>query len=351
MREGWAKTLFLYKKLDARFQDVENKINSVITALTNITLSVSGTGSGLVGTTVRVTKGSETLTGQFDASLRLSFQLTSLGTYTVTYQHTSAQTATVQVVISDYGYYEAKVAYFPGYDLWDYWAGLAGISSSRYPSIEQMLMDDLARLSLMSSSAAIDYMIASTGGRISGAVLSNGDAVKALIRSPYALQKLKGSTYWRTALLNSIVAVTTCYAIKGELKSQNINANVVDIYAGNRDASGSATKNMTIEDSNMLLIAYTNRLGCSASDNGISNEHSGAAHYANTTGRIIINGTVTVNRSVSVTIKQGEYSSTATDVALSYNKAEKITSISVYNETRSFGASADGNTEAVFYYL
>ncbi len=344
MKEGWAKTLFLSKKLDRRFDDMENKINSVIIALTNITLSIKGVGAGLIGTSVEVTDGNEKFTGIFDANLRLTFQLTNLGTYSIKYQHTETQVAVEQVVISDYGYVEATVNYFPGYDLWEYWADLAGINTERFPSAEQMLRDDLARLSLMSSVNAINYMFASEGGLISGAVLNSADTVKNMLRSPYAVQKLKESAYWRNALLNNAVAGAACYSIRNELKSKTLTVNTGG-YGCPERSNGSKTSTLSIEDANMFLIFYTYHLKTESSD-----ALNADGDFAYSRGAISINGTLTIERSQSAW-KKGSYASAETETVLLYNKQSIIQSISATIFAEGYGTSYGGTVTGAFYYL
>lgn len=345
MKEGWAKALFLSKKIDKKFEEMNNKMNSIIKALTNITLTIKGVGQELAGTTVRISNGEITYEGIFDSNLKLSFQLDSLGSYSVVYQHTPDQTKEEQVVISDYGYFEVTVKYFPGYDLWQYWANLAGINVEPYPSITQLLSDELARLTLMSSVAAVDYMAESTAGIISGAVLNSGDVVKTMIRSSYAVQKIKESSYWRNALLNNSIAAAACYEAKDALKSLSASASVKDVYAGNNNASKNKTTDVDITDSKMLLIAYTYKVSGNSSDNGTTSE----THFANMNGKVYVNGAKTIDKNISAW-SQGSYASNSTS-GLLYNKQDIITALSAYTSASSWGASASGTMLVVFYYL
>lgn len=272
-KEGWGKAVWLSGKI----KEVGDKIDAVFSALTNIQLVINGIGSELVGTIVTVTDGTGTFQGTFSESLKLVFQLETLGTYTITYVQGvdgdgNVTYGTTEVVISEYGYYTTDVTYFPGYDIWQYWCELGGVDSADYASLEELTADSIAMTMLMNVDNAVDYMILSTGV-IMPAVVLDSTALLAAIRSSYALSAIKSSTDWRTAIVGNETALKAIKGCSDVIKSVSASASVSDVYGGGSSATKESTKNATIKDENMLLIATYARLtgsGTVASNNSAS---------------------------------------------------------------------------------
>lgn len=257
MKETWEQSIWLAKKIN----ETGAKIDAVFAALTNIQLVVNGTGEELAGTNVTVTDGTNTFQGTFSETLKLTFQLEALGTYTITYVQNvddegNITYGTTEVVISDYGYFSINVAYFPGYDVWEYWCELAGVDSSDYSSLESLLQDSTAVTMLMNVDEAVDYMIASTEV-IMPAIMNESTAVQALVRSSYALSLVKKDMTWRTAIANSATAKTAIYNCSDVIKTASVSApskSIKDQNNGHGGISNYTSGTYTFEEENVLAI-------------------------------------------------------------------------------------------------
>lgn len=224
MKETWDQAIWLSKKIEA----AGVKIDAVLAALTNIQLVVNGVGNELVGTNVTITDGTNTYQGTFSNSLELTFQLEALGTYTITYVNNIDGSGKVvydtkDVVIGDYGYYTATVAYFPGYDDWEHWCSLGGVDSADYSGISSLLQHSTALTVLMNVDVAVDYMMLSTG-TIMPAVIGSTIGTQALVRSSYALALVKKNMTWRTAIANSDTAKAAIYECSDVIRTQKVSA-------------------------------------------------------------------------------------------------------------------------------
>ena len=347
MNETWEQAIWLSKKIDA----AGVKIDAVFAALTNIQLVVNGTGEELIGTNITVTDGTNTFQGTFSESLKLTFQLEALGTYTVTYVQNmddegNTVYGTVKVIISDYGYYTADVAYFPGYDLWEYWCDLGGIDASQYDSLEYVLLDTTATTILMNTDASEEYLVESglnhdgENDSLLSTILATTDAVKALIRSSDLLYIFKTNATLRSMFVNSDTALKAAYSTSDVIKSISASGKVSADSDGGSGCSDRDYFDFTIEDENMLMIY--GMVECRGSGYSYCNAES-SVYINDSTNPLysaVKNRGGELNKQNSIYVKAEDY----------LVVADEITSAKLYASVSAYGYCYN-NASATIYYI
>lgn len=350
MNEPWDKTLWLAKKIDDKSYDLANKIQSVLSALTTTTLQIIGTGAELEGTTVTVVSstGESTFSAVFPASLIVTFSLTELSNYTITYVQNvndSGQqvTTTKTVLVSDYGFYTVNVTYFPGYDMWDQWCVTGGVDPSTYGSLVDVLADATAVTILMNTTASEEYLLES-GVNHDGEhdnlltnVLNTTLAVVALVRSAYMLRRFKNTALLRSKFVNSSTAKKAAFETADVIKTTSASKRVSATSDAGAGCGASGSAGISLSDEKMLIIY------------GASSCSAWGWSYTGASAMVAVNGSTLFGVSRGRGGNLNENNSVNISWAGYVTYADYVTSAALTSTLESCGESSNNGTGTIYY--